>query len=171
MLACLAAGADAEATGTPQWKGVTWGMLPLHTSGIVACTYHLFYNAPAVTYCVTLQAAMTCLGNTTLAYACLRLALASGWTWEMGKADVLGALRCSLPTDEQARRELSRVTASGHVDPPRLREVVEPLLEAGVDKDLQDNVRRLGACARLPPRPVLTVVSPSPLSDRTVARP
>ena len=92
MLACLAAGADAEATGTPQWKGVTWGMLPLHTSGIVACTYHLFYNAPAVTYCVTLQAAMTCLGNTTLAYACLRLALASGWTWEMGKADVLGAL-------------------------------------------------------------------------------
>ena len=68
----------AEATGQPRWKGVTWGMLPLHTSGIVACTYHLFYNAPALSWCVALQAGMTCVGNTTLAIACLRLALASG---------------------------------------------------------------------------------------------
>ena len=42
---------------------------------------------------------------------------------------------------------------------------VEALLEAGANKDLQDEVRRLGACARLLPRPVLSVVSPSPLSD------
>lgn len=35
----------AEAANRPEWRGVTWGMLPLHTSGIVACTYHLFYNA------------------------------------------------------------------------------------------------------------------------------
>ena len=82
----------AEYTNEPRWKGVTWGMLPLHTSGIVACTYHLFYNGPAVTWCVALQAGMTCLGNTTLAIACLRLALASGWTWEMGKEDVLSWL-------------------------------------------------------------------------------
>ena len=51
------------------------------------------------------------------------------------------------------------------------KEVVEALLEAGADKDLQDEVRRLGACARLLPRPVLTVVSPLPLSNRTVSRP
>eukprot|EP00966_Prymnesium_polylepis_P250373 5789602-Prymnesium_polylepis.1 len=82
----------AEAAAQPRWKGVTWGMLPLHTSGIVACTYHLFYNAPAVTWCVTLQAAMTCVGNTTLALACLRLALACGWTWQIGKEDALAAL-------------------------------------------------------------------------------
>ena len=46
--------------------------------------------------------------------------------------------------------------------------VVEVLLEAGADKDLQSKVRWLGACARLLPRPVLTVVSPSPLSNSTV---
>ena len=28
----------ADAAGTPQWKGVTWGMLPLHTSGSTALT-------------------------------------------------------------------------------------------------------------------------------------
>ena len=66
----------AALSGNEKWKGLTWGMLPLHTSGIVACTYHLFYNAPAVTWCVTLQAGMTCVGNTTLALACLRLAFA-----------------------------------------------------------------------------------------------
>ena len=122
----------ADLSGTPEWKGVTWGMLPLHTSGIVAVTYHLFYNAPALTWLVVLQAwprlcsadrtlrppppppppppsssplrhapktlatsrpnpmpppiplqaAMTCLGNTTLAFAMYRLAYASGWTWQ-----------------------------------------------------------------------------------------
>ena len=30
---------------------------------------------------------MTCIGNTTLAYACLRLALACGWTFQTGKAE------------------------------------------------------------------------------------
>ena len=50
-------------------------------------------------------------------------------------------------------------------------EVIPILLEACANKDLQDGVRRLGACARLPPRPVLTVVSPSPLSDRAAKRP
>ena len=89
----------ADAVGTPQWKGVTWGMLPLHTSGIVACTYHLFYNAPSIAWCVALQAGMTCLGNTTLAIACLRLALASGWTWQIGLDEarlLLASLRESL---------------------------------------------------------------------------
>ena len=78
----------ADVTARPQWKGVTWGMLPLHTSGIVACTYHLFYNAPAISWCVALQAGMTCVGNTTLAIACLRLALACGWTWQMGREEL-----------------------------------------------------------------------------------
>lgn len=80
----------ADATGRPEWKGVTWGMLPLHTSGIIACTYHLFYNAEALSWCVVLQAGMTCLGNTTLALACLRLAIASGWTWVDAARDASG---------------------------------------------------------------------------------
>ena len=75
-----------------EWKGVTWGMLPLHTSGIVACTYHLFYNNPALSWMVTLQAATTCFGNTTLMLASLRLALASGWTWQAGFADAAALL-------------------------------------------------------------------------------
>jgi hypothetical protein len=78
----------ADATARPEWKGVTWGMLPLHTSGIIACTYHLFYNADALSWCVVLQAGMTCLGNITLALACLRLAIASGWTWADAARDL-----------------------------------------------------------------------------------
>eukprot|EP00959_Pyramimonas_sp_CCMP1952_P269271 5629329-Pyramimonas_sp.AAC.2 len=38
----------ADVCGNPKWKGLTWGMLPLHTSGICACTYHFFYNSPEV---------------------------------------------------------------------------------------------------------------------------
>ena len=90
----------AEAINEPKWRGITWGMLPLHTSGIVACTYHLFYNSEVITWCVPLQAGMTCLGNTTLALACLRLALASGWTWQIGKEDALGLVANLLGTDD-----------------------------------------------------------------------
>ena len=82
----------ADAVGTPQWKGVTWGMLPLHTSGIVACTYHLFYNDPALAWCVALQAATTCLGNATLAFACYRLAVARGWRWADARDDAAALL-------------------------------------------------------------------------------
>ena len=32
----------ADVVGNPTWKGLTWGLLPLHSSGITACTYHLF---------------------------------------------------------------------------------------------------------------------------------
>lgn len=70
----------AEVSRVPQYKGLTWGMLPLHTSGIVACTYHLFFNS--VSWCVALQAFMTCVGNTTMAAAAYRLAVAGGWNPE-----------------------------------------------------------------------------------------
>jgi hypothetical protein len=45
----------AEVCGNPRWKGLTWGMLPLHTSGICACTYHFFYNSEKVEWLVALQ--------------------------------------------------------------------------------------------------------------------
>lgn len=63
----------AEVTDNPAWKGLTWGMLPLHTSGICACTYHLFYNAPSLNVLVALQAALTFFGNGTLAAAAYRI--------------------------------------------------------------------------------------------------
>lgn len=70
----------ADTTGNPRWKGVTWGMLPSHASGVAACTYHFFYNSPTVGWLVTLQAGLTALGNLTLAIACWRLAVSNGWT-------------------------------------------------------------------------------------------
>ena len=55
-------------------------MLPLHASGVAACTYHFFYNNPDLAFLVTLQAGLTALGNTTVAIAAFRLALSNGWT-------------------------------------------------------------------------------------------
>lgn len=68
----------ADAVGNPRWKGLTWGLLPLHSSGITACTYHLFYNSVPVL--VPLQALLTCVGNTTAMCAAYRIATSNGWT-------------------------------------------------------------------------------------------
>jgi hypothetical protein len=70
----------AEATDNPKWKGLTWGMLPLHASGICACTYHFFYNPGSLQFLVELQAFLTLLGNTTVALAAYRIATSNGWT-------------------------------------------------------------------------------------------
>lgn len=67
----------ADASNNPKWKGLTWGLLPLHSSGITACTYHLFYNR--IPLLVPLQALLTCVGNTTAAYAAYRIARSNGW--------------------------------------------------------------------------------------------
>ena len=73
----------ATVSGNPKWKGLTWGMIPSHSSGVCACVYHLFYNAPALQFVVTLQAALTLLGNCTLAFAAWRLASSNGWTFSL----------------------------------------------------------------------------------------
>lgn len=67
----------ADVVENPRWKGLTWGLLPLHSSGITACTYHLFYNH--IPILVALQAVLTCVGNTTAAYAAWRIAVSNGW--------------------------------------------------------------------------------------------
>ena len=67
----------ADVSNNPTWKGLTWGLLPLHSSGITACTYHLFYNGIPVL--VPLQALLTCVGNVTAAYAAFRIARYKGW--------------------------------------------------------------------------------------------
>lgn len=63
----------ADVCGNPKWKGLTWGMLPLHTSGICACTYHFFYNSPSMEWMVALQAGLTTFGNFTLWWAAYRI--------------------------------------------------------------------------------------------------
>ena len=64
----------AEVTKRPAWKGLTWGMVPCHASGIAACTFHLFYNAPALSSVVAMQAFLTVVGNSTCALAAYRIA-------------------------------------------------------------------------------------------------
>lgn len=71
----------SESTGNEKWKGLTWGMLPLHASGICACTYHFFYNPSSLQYLVTSQAGLTLLGNITLAIAAYRIAVSNGWSF------------------------------------------------------------------------------------------
>lgn len=70
----------AETTENESWKGLTWGMLPLHASGICACTYHFFYNPSALQFLVTSQAGLTLLGNITCMIAAFRIAKSNGWT-------------------------------------------------------------------------------------------
>uniref|UniRef100_A0A0G4H1D7 Ycf49-like protein n=1 Tax=Chromera velia CCMP2878 TaxID=1169474 RepID=A0A0G4H1D7_9ALVE len=57
----------------PRWKGLTWGMLPLHTSGLIACTYHIYYNAPTLDVLVAMQAALTVVGDILCALAAFRI--------------------------------------------------------------------------------------------------
>lgn len=69
----------STATQNEKWKGLTWGMLPLHASGICACTYHFFYNDPSLQFLVTSQAGLTLLGNITCMIAAYRIAVSNGW--------------------------------------------------------------------------------------------
>jgi hypothetical protein len=70
----------SAATGNESWKGLTWGMLPLHASGMCACTYHFFYNPSELQFLVSMQAGLTLLGNLTCALAAYRIAVSNGWT-------------------------------------------------------------------------------------------
>lgn len=63
----------AAATDNPTWKGLTWGMLPLHASSICAVTHHFFYNAPELLVLVTMQGFLTFLGNATCMIAAYRI--------------------------------------------------------------------------------------------------
>ena len=89
-------------TGNPTWKGLTWAMIPSHSSGVCACVYHLFYNAPSLQFVVTLQALLTLVGNCTLAFAAWRLAESNGWTFALPSfgqsADAADAVGYDAPT-------------------------------------------------------------------------
>ena len=63
----------AEVSDNPRWKGMALAMVPSQASGLCACTYHLFYNSVYLAPLVTLQAALTVLGNTTMGLAAYRI--------------------------------------------------------------------------------------------------
>ena len=89
----------ADVVKNPTWKGLTWGLLPLHSSGITACVSHLFYNQIAIL--VPLQAFLTCVGNTSAAYAAFRIAISNGWKpkWSILPDSVNNNLRNLISND------------------------------------------------------------------------
>jgi hypothetical protein len=55
-----------EVTGNRTWGALSFAMLPALISAMCACTWHYFDNAESLEWLVTLQAAMTLIGNFTL---------------------------------------------------------------------------------------------------------
>ncbi|KAL7529061.1 hypothetical protein ACHAXR_002773 [Thalassiosira sp. AJA248-18] len=96
----------ADVTDNPRWKGLTWGLIPLHSSGITACTYHLFYNSIPVL--VPLQAFLTFMGNTTAMYAAYRIAISNGWSVPWGEIPFLNAIDDDSDMDAGLIREDSQ---------------------------------------------------------------
>lgn len=72
----------SQVTQNEKWKGLTWGMLPLHASGVCACTYHFFYNPSSLQFLVSMQAGFTLLGNITCMIAAFRIAQSNGWNFD-----------------------------------------------------------------------------------------
>lgn len=64
----------AEVSGDSSWRSLSFGMLPALVSAMCACTWHFFDNTPDLDWLVTLQAAMTVIGNITLC-------IAAWWIW------------------------------------------------------------------------------------------
>jgi hypothetical protein len=92
------------ASGNPRWKGMTWAMIPSHSSGVCACVYHIFYNAPQ--FVVLAQSALTLLGNTTLAVAAYRVAASNGWKFSLP----------TLPGGGEANQEATTGSGKGDED-------------------------------------------------------
>ncbi|MFB2893233.1 DUF2499 domain-containing protein [Aerosakkonemataceae cyanobacterium BLCC-F50] len=68
-----------EVTKNRAWYALSMGMLPALVSAMCACTWHYFDNPKSLEWLVTLQAAMTVLGNFTL--------LLAGWLiWRSAKS-------------------------------------------------------------------------------------
>lgn len=64
----------ASVTQRLVWRWLAIAMLPALVSAMAACTWHLFDNNESYAWLVTVQAAMTVVGNSTLC-------LAAWWIW------------------------------------------------------------------------------------------
>jgi hypothetical protein len=67
-----------EVTGNLAWRNLAWAMLPVLISAMCACTWHFFDNAESLEWLVTVQAALTVVGNSTLMAA----------AWWIGRSSV-----------------------------------------------------------------------------------
>lgn len=59
----------AEVSKNDAWRSLSFAMLPALISAMCACTWHFFDNPASLEWLVTLQAAMTVVGNCTLLIA------------------------------------------------------------------------------------------------------
>jgi len=109
----------AQATGNDKWKALTYGMLPLHASGVAACTYHFFYNAADVGFLVTLQAGLTLLGNTTVAIAAILIAISSGWTVRGAIDDAKAAIVAANPLQSDEAKAAAEAERAAVVEARR----------------------------------------------------
>jgi chromate transport protein ChrA len=64
----------SEVSGHSAWRSLCFGMLPALVSAMCACTWHFFDNDLSLEWLVTLQAAMTLIGNFTMG-------IAAWWIW------------------------------------------------------------------------------------------
>jgi hypothetical protein len=55
------------------WRLLTWGMLPLHASGVCACAQHFFFNANDLEWLVAAQGGLTFVGNAGMCFAAGRI--------------------------------------------------------------------------------------------------
>jgi len=67
-----------EISGNRSWWALSFAMLPSLVSAMCACTWHFFDNLESLEWMVTLQAAMTVLGNFTLCGA-------AWWIWHSAR--------------------------------------------------------------------------------------
>ena len=67
-------------TQDKSWSALAWGMLPSLVSAMCACTWHFFDNPPSLEWLVTVQAALTLVGNCTLC-------LGAWWIWRSPAPD------------------------------------------------------------------------------------
>jgi len=70
-----------ELVKNPAWKALSFGMLPALVGAMCACTWHFFDNSPSLDWLVTLQAAMTVVGNVTVM-------LAAWWIWQSARTKI-----------------------------------------------------------------------------------
>ncbi|PSF35669.1 hypothetical protein C7H19_15630 [Aphanothece hegewaldii CCALA 016] len=67
-----------EVTGDRSWRILSYGMLPALVSAMCACTWHFFDNDLSLSWLVTVQAAMTVVGNCTMCGA-------GWWIWRSSR--------------------------------------------------------------------------------------
>lgn len=82
----------AEVSGNRAWRALSVAMLPALISAMCACTWHFFDNAPRLEWLVTLQAAMTLVGN-------IALCSAGWWIWRAARLQTAAVAQASERTD------------------------------------------------------------------------